>query len=350
MIVLILFIHFADSYALNHKTLQFPGDHGSHQEANVEWWNFFGHLEDSDKHTFGFSLTFLRLGLPAEPTSSQWATQAIYMSHFTIMSSKKKEFFEEEKNNRTSFNYAGASQNQLLVWNRLWSAEMDSDIINLQAQTKKAALSLHLTPTKPILLYGRNGLLPSSSAGENNAYYYSYPRLQGNGSLIFEGKEYKIVDASAIMDHEFQSVKQYNSSWDKFIIQLDNNEEIILYIFAEKQGNFVNPDSFGVINRADGEHIELKLADFQLTPIKSWHSSTSNMTYPVSWTLIIPKYNYRLNMHPGVENQEIISLISTYWQGEAAVSGVGNGVQLSGYAYFELSSQQNRSYILSRPV
>ncbi len=317
-----------------------------HQEANVEKWNFFGHLEDSEEHTFGFSLTFFRLGLFAEPTPSPWATQAIYISHFTITSARNNMFFKANINNRTSFNYAGASHNHLFVWNRAWSAEMSSGTINLMAETKKAGLALHLMPIKPILLHGRDGLLPISSNGDNNAYYYSYPRLQGNGILVFEGKEYKIVNASATMDHEFQSVKHYHSSWDKFIIQLDNNEEIIIYIVAANQGNFVNPESFGVINRADGQRIKLKLADFQLTPVKSWQSSSSNMTYPVSWVLTIPQYNYRLSMHPSVENQEIISLISTYWQGEASVNGENNGVQLSGYAYFELSSQHVRSYIL----
>lgn len=331
----------------NHELLNFPKDHGKHSDTNFEWWNFFGHLVDSNNQLYGFALTFLRISAPPQRPPSLWVTEAIYASYFTITDVQNNQFYYQEKINRTSFDFAGASDNHLLVWNRSWRVEMDTDKMTLHTLTKKAGLSLNLTPIKPLQLHGQAGFFQIDPSTNAPSYYYSFPRLQGNGELMIDGKNHIIVAASASMDHEFQTIKNLNMTWDRFVLQLQNNEQMIIYILTSNTGNLIQPASFCVISLANGQSITLKLADFQLSQLGTWRSPDSNITYPSGWLLTIPQYHYRLQITPSVENQEITTLSSTYWQGQATVSGEKDGVHLVGNAYVELSKQANRGYTFS---
>ena len=41
--------------------LEFPRDHGTHNDYATEWWYYTGHLTTDDHHRFGFELTFCNL-------------------------------------------------------------------------------------------------------------------------------------------------------------------------------------------------------------------------------------------------------------------------------------------------
>src|SRR5262245_46623083 len=63
----------------------FPRDHGSHDEARVEWWYVTGHLRTENGRRFGYQLTFFRTGLLDEPRSaraSAFAARDLHMAHF----------------------------------------------------------------------------------------------------------------------------------------------------------------------------------------------------------------------------------------------------------------------------
>jgi predicted secreted hydrolase len=321
--------------------IQFPKDHGKHEEANTEWWSFWGHMMDANHHLFGFSLNFIRLRAPYQKLPSEWVTKDIYASYFSISDSEQQQFYYQEKINRTSFNFAGASDTQLLLWNRGWQAVMNNNMISLEAQTKNAVLNLQLKPAKPILLLGQNGFFANE-----NLYHYAFPSLRGDGKLKLGNKEYKIVSVNAGVDHAFQIGAKSDLVWDKFIIHLNNDEDILLYIFAAKNSTFVSPESFCIINHADGTSVMLKLADFEFTQLDSWYSPSSKTTYPSTWMLTIPDYHYRLVIKPTMQNQEINTINITYWGGEGLVTGEKNGISLAGYAYVEFSKQTGRSYLL----
>ena len=323
------------------RTLQFPLDHGKHATANLEWWDFFGHLSDSNNHIFGFSVTFLRVSAPFQKPSSQWATQDIYTSNFTITDGEHDQFYYQEKMNRTSFNFAGASDTQLLIWNRGWQAIMNGEDITLQAQTNNAALALHLIPAKPIFLLGQNGYFDKDAL-----YYYAFPKVQGYGELRLGDKNYQITSVVGGIDHGFQEKKNVDTAWDKFIIQLNNGDDILIYILAAKNSIFVYPESFCIVNHADGTSTSLRLADFQFKQLDSWYSQNSKVAYPSGWELTIPQYHYDLTIKPTMKNQEIVTLNNTYWGGQSVVTGEKDGVPLAGYAYVELSKQMSRGYIL----
>ena len=253
--ILLMFMLLSSVFAATTpKTLQFPLDHGKHATAHMEWWDFSGHLLDADQHLFGFSLTFLRVNVPFQHPPSKWTTQDIYLSNFTITDAEQDLFYHQEKMNRTSFNFAGASDNQLFIWNRGWQAMMNSKETLLQAQTNAATIALHLVPTKPIVLFGQNGYFKNRAL-----YFYAFPRVQGYGKLRLGEKNYKIAALLGKIEHGFQEKKNVDTAWDKYIIHLNNGDDILIYVLEATNSIYIYPESFCIINHADGTSSRLKL-------------------------------------------------------------------------------------------
>src|SRR6266511_5979489 len=70
--------------ALPGYEFSFPRDHGTHDEYRTEWWYYTGHLRSDDGRTYGFELTFFRVGvvpswLPARP---RWDLRNLSLAHF----------------------------------------------------------------------------------------------------------------------------------------------------------------------------------------------------------------------------------------------------------------------------
>ena len=149
----------------------------------------------------------------------------------------------------------------------------------------------------------------------NDLYDYLIPRIHGIGELRIGEKYYHIVNVQAGMEHGFQKNKDSDIMWDRFVIQLNNGDDIFLYILTSKNSTLVYPESFGIINHSDGTSIRRKLADFYLEQSESWYSQNSKIIYPSSWTLTIPEYHYRLNIIPTMKNQEVDTINTNYWGG-----------------------------------
>ena len=323
------------------RELILPFDHGKHSEAELEWWDFFGELTDSNNQTFGFNLNFIRLRVNPQQSPSLWRTRDVYTSYLTITDNEQKQFYLQEKENRTSFNFAGASDQQLFVWNRNWTAFMNDKPIFLMTETKDSSLNLRLSSTKSPILLGNNGFLE-----EQNLYLYSLPNLQGIGELRLGDHHYQIVRVKGAMEHAFQINKSSDIVSDKFVIQLDNNDDILIYILASQQSNFTSPESFCIISYTDEKSVLLGLSDFHFEQLNSWFSVDSQITYPSGWRLTIPSAHFDLNIVPAMKNQEIVTMNDIYWKGHSFVTGTKDGVPVKGYAYVELSKKITRDYVL----
>src|ERR1019366_7528942 len=67
------------------QNLSFPRDHGSHDDARVEWWYVTGQLDTPSGRRLGYQLTFFRTGLTDEPRSARasgFAARDLFLAHF----------------------------------------------------------------------------------------------------------------------------------------------------------------------------------------------------------------------------------------------------------------------------
>jgi predicted secreted hydrolase len=329
----------------------FPRDHGSHEEFRTEWWYYTGQLTAKDGRPFGYQLTFFRRGMPREQTKtlpSQWAVTQLYLAHFAVSDLNKGRFHVAEKMSRAGLGKAGAASDRLHVWIDRWSAESPSAVPGTQtlhAADGDLAIQFTVSPEKPLVLHGANGLSRKGAGVGQASHYYSFTRLATTGTLTV-GNESFDVTGTSWMDHEFGSADLADDlvGWDWFCLQLDDQRELMLYRLRRTDGS-ADPASSGTVIDRDGRGHHLLIGDFTLEPTSYWTSPASKAHYPQRWRLTIPSLQLSLELVPRMAEQELSTTHSTqvhYWEGAIETTGTVEGKPIHGQGYMELTGYAER--------
>jgi predicted secreted hydrolase len=319
----------------------FPKDHGNHPGFKSEWWYFTGNLRSEDGRSFGFQLTFFRFALEAgnAETSSAWAVKDVYPAHFAITSVDSNEFHYADLISRRGPALARASEDDLDVGIRNWSAARGDEGIKLIAHDKGFALDLKLAPEKPLTLHGNAGFSQKGESPDQASYYYSFTRLNALGALTWKGKRYAVT-GRAWMDHEFGSsiLSKDQTGWDWFSIQLDDGSDMMISYMRKKDGSIERP--FGSLVSKDGVVEDLVARKIKVAPTGTWVSPRTKARYPSGWIVEVPELGIALSVQPSIQDQELVTENSTgvaYWEGSVKVTGKKNGADVSGAGYVELT-------------
>ena len=319
----------------------FPNDHGPHNQFRSEWWYFTGNLKNPQGRQFGYELTFFRFALkPDLPESkSAWRSNQMYMAHLTLTDVEANRFYTDERFSRAGNDLAGASNKSYQVWLYDWSAKTEGEIdfpLRLHANSNGFAIDLLLTSPKGYVRQGDQGLSQKSPEPGNASYYYSYPRLETNGTVSVGGKPFSVTGTSW-MDREWSTSALSNeqSGWDWFSLQLSDNTELMFYQLRRKDGQH-DRNSSGSYITADNSKIALKDLDATITPLDSWKSPHSQITYPSRWRLSVPSQALELEIVPLINDQEL-NVSYRYWEGAVKVTGTKQGKPISGQGYVELA-------------
>lgn len=322
--------------------MEFPRDLGPHPQFQTEWWYYTGNLETADGRHFGYELTFFRRALaPPDqlpPRSSQWATNQIYLAHFTLTDVDGGQFHAFERISRGAAGLAGAqSEPHYAVWLEDWRVEMTgADTFELHAASEGLRLELSLRDEKGPVLQGEQGLSRKGAEPGNASYYYSQPRLASQGSVTI-GDETLAVSGQSWKDHEF-STSVLNSEqigWDWFSLQLNDGYELMLYNLRRADGQ-PDPFSSGTLIAPDGGTTALSGDDFTITALGSWRSPHSGAEYPMGWRIELPAHGVELDVQPYLRDQEL-NLTFVYWEGAVHLTGRHQGAAVSGVGYVELT-------------
>lgn len=319
----------------------FPRDHAAHPDYKLEWWYYTGHLRAENGRRFGFQLTFFRTGVdPAQQQrDSQWATRDLYFAHFAVTDIDRKAFAYFEKASRGSrLDNAGARSDYYRTWIDDWVAEGLGDFHYLQARTDSLSLNLIFQPQKAPVINGVDGV--SMKAENAGSHYFSITRATVQGVLLIDDAPLA-VSGQAWLDHEFSTSQLSDDQigWDWFSIQLDNNEELMVFLLRRRDGT-IDPYSSGTYTRADGSHEHLSAADFSIDALATWTSPKSGGTYPAQWRIQMPHLDLDLRVTPAVADQELRTAASTqitYWEGSVEVTGTKSNKPVHGVGYTELT-------------
>jgi predicted secreted hydrolase len=317
----------------------FPRDHAAHPEFKIEWWYYTGHLSSEQGEPFGYELTFFRLGVrrPDPRARSAWALNTLYSAHLALTDIRGRKFIFHEKTGRGALGMSGAATDRYRVWIDDWQAELEGEVHHLRAAAEDMALDLRLTPGKPPVIHGQNGV-SQKAAGEGYAsHYYSFTRLSTQGRLTYQGRQLQ-VQGMSWMDHEFSTsqLAPYETGWDWFSLQLDDDQDVMLFIVRHQDGS-ADLFSSGTLVDAQGKGRHLKLADFNIQALNTWKSPRSGAVYPAAWKISLPEQGYELELHPTVANQELEASNITYWEGSVRITGTRNGKPVHGQGYVELT-------------
>jgi predicted secreted hydrolase len=326
----------------------FPRDYAAHPEYRIEWWYYTGNLETATGRQFGYQLTFFRTGIAPQPlNASRWAVRDLYMAHFCISDVQQKGFHSFERLNRAGIDWAGAASQGYRVWNEDWEARLDGRDHLLQASDGGSRVALRLAPEKAEVIHGEKGILQKGNYVGNAAHYYSLTRLRTTGQITVAGETFE-VEGLSWMDREFGTsfLEAEQIGWDWFSIQLDDQRELMIYQFRRADGS-LDAHSSGTLIEANGQALHLSLDEFTLQPAgATWRSEASGATYPVAWTITLPKLNLRLQASAAFEDQELRteeSTAVTYWEGSIRVEGTQGSQKINGRGYLEMTGYSGQN-------
>lgn len=318
---------------------EFPRDHFDHPDYQTEWWYYTGNLKAADGHRFGFELTFFRQAITHDADQSQWHIHDFYMAHFALSDLSGQRFYHAERINRAGPGIAGVDQSTGTIWNGNWQVQLTEAGQTLQGLSENFEIQLNLTPSKPPVIHGRDGISQKAAGAGHASHYISLPRLLTSGDIELNGSRYT-VEGTSWMDHEFFSepVDTTERGWDWLSIQLDDNTEVMLYRLRHKDGS-VDPYSSGSYIDAQGHCLFLASTDFTLTPTgKTWTSERTRETYPIQWHVAIPKLRLEMEIATPLASQELPGAIGpTYWEGAIDIAGQGGSGALRGVGYLEMT-------------
>lgn len=322
-------------------TLSFPQDFGPHPDFQTEWWYYTGNLETTDGRHFGYQLTFFRRALlpPSQlpGRASDWATNQIYMAHFTLTDVEGESFQAFERFSRGAAGLAGAQGDPYRVWLEDWQVELSgANTYELSASNNEIAIELTLRDEKGPILQGDEGYSQKGSNPGNASYYYSQTRLVSEGIVTVGGGTFEVSGLSW-KDHEYSTAVLADDQvgWDWFSLQFDDGYELMLYSLRKADGS-VDTFSSGTLIAPDGSSVDLTNEDFEIEATGSWHSPQTGADYPMGWVIRIPSAELEFETTPYLRDQEL-DLTFIYWEGAVQVSGTHAGNAIRGVGYVELT-------------
>jgi predicted secreted hydrolase len=323
------------------REFRFPEDHGPHTRFQSEWWYYTGNLRAETGERLSYQFTIFRRGItPEQPNrSSDLAADQIFFAHFAISHIDRADHQFSERFSRGAADLAGATGLPYSVYLEDWRIEALDDqgrTIHLVAQETGMAIDLRLEAVKPIVIHGEGGVSAKSSERGNASYYLSYTRMETSGSVRF-GEESYTVEGESWFDHEWSTsaLGEGVVGWDWFSLQLDDDQEIMLYLLRRENGS-VESVSAGTLVRSDGSLRSLALADFEIAVLDTWESPESGAIYPSGWRVEIPGEAIQLDVEPTFLEQENIGSF-TYWEGSVDIDGSVAGKPVGGQGFVELT-------------
>lgn len=316
--------------------MEFPKDSFPHKSI-IEWWYFNGQLYDKMGNRYSFMNCLFKTDprKTSIPIVEKIPAKEVFFSHslFTNHGSKKVDAHTNPVSivSKDSFKQKGLFINYL---NPSVTGYINNEIIETGKFTyklKNQDLDLTIIAKKRPFLHNGAGHFDIRS---RKVFYYSLTNMSAKGIVRVNGKQIK-VSGKAWMDHEWSSFAG-EKNWNWFSIQLNNNTEIMIQDYNDRENTYVG------INYSQQKH-EFA-SDIKLMPLKFWESKITGAKYPVKWEILVPSKNISLIAKAPLSKHEIIFGSLNYWEGPINVAGTVNGKKVEGCGFMELTGRKaNRS-------
>jgi predicted secreted hydrolase len=319
--------------------VHFPRDEAAHKAA-TEWWYTNGHLVGDDGRQYAFMLTFFKVNLgrnrllailPSrlERLAYPLIEGRIVQGHIVDVSGKR---FRPYYLHYGALPFlAHASRKAMHVHFGPAREQKHQGHYDLSFRQGGDALGLRLKPLKPVMQWGRHGIIPMGVKGDS--YYYSYTRMEAEGELMLDGRPRK-VKGIAWLDHQWGQWDLFDDRWTWFSIQLSNRTEIMVFSFEHA----VTKERIVFAGAAMPDGSVRMLKGLKLTPGRCWKSPATGKRYPVAWQLALPELRLKLAITAFVPGQEMADpRTPSYYEGACSAAGMMAGKRVTGKAYLEIA-------------
>jgi len=312
--------------------IHLPADAAMHPTATTEWWYVVGHLADRNGHTYGFETSAikasgLRRYIPASPIDTAYRSDV-------AITDEAAGRFDGGMTYTASLLGAGASTTQLNV--NVGGISLRTAGSNNLALTGRSTdgnvIALTLTPDRPVLMVGGGYI----AWGNSGSYYYSYTHMRATGTITLHGRHIA-VHGIAWHDHQWGTWDPRTvGAWTWMGVQLNDGTDVALTV--RQLGRHLDRGASALLPDNTTANVE----GTTITPLGTWHSDASGLTYSSGWHVRIARLGLDLIVRPTVRNQELVDTLKifgysqSYWEGSCTVTGTHKGKPVTGQSYTEL--------------
>ena len=299
-----------ETNAIENVPVSLPKDDGPHQ-TEMETWSFNGHLKSESGNLFSFfytayvmnnlvSQTVSHASLYSHETGKNYIAQRKFVGNSSIDTEDRFEFIQGD------WLMAGGNGND-----------------RLKISTNDFSFDLHVNETQAPIFHGENGIISLNDI--DDIYYYTRSRMAISGTLSI-GETTEKVTGVSWFGHQWGAFSISQSSRDLFSLQLSDGTDVMIYQFRDE---FNRPTYYTGSFSQNGLTETLMEADFTIVPGVKWTSSKSNNTYPIEWTINIPKKNINIKIKSINKDNEFDATLTSYniyWKGPVNAQGSHTGL------------------------
>lgn len=308
--------------------LQFPRDHGPHDDYGLEWWYVTANLTDDLGQHHALQWTLFRFRGPEQPASAWWDGQG-YLAHL---------MHESQGVHRAWQRMGRASQARIEAapfvagLDHWWLRSESTPFLPLHLVAGESGFNVALRlDDSPLVLHGDRGFSDKSGDGALASYYYSFPRLSVTGHLN-AGQGWRPVQGAAWLDREWSSalLDERFVGWDWMGLQLDDGRNLMVFCLQAAAEGADHCDGSLILPSREVITLTNEVIDWDAV---AW-SELDGIRYPTQWRLSLPEHAISLTIQTRSPDQRN-RLDIVYWEGPVVVSGSQTGqgfVEMTGRA------------------
>ena len=324
------------------RAIEFPKDRGAHPGHRIEWWYVTGqlHPKSDPGRTLGFQVTFFRVRNPdAESNPSRFAPKQILFAHAALADPRAGRLRHGQRSARLLEGLVEAQAGETRVRLDDWTLVREQDAYRTRVIGEEFELDLALVPTQPPMLQGDRGFSRKGPSSVHASYYYSEPHLRVVGRVA-GGAERLEVEGVAWLDHEWSSEMLAGDAvgWDWLGANLDDGGAMMAFRIRSKDGSTLWANA--TLRAAGGATTTLAPDAVAFTPLRTWRSPRTGISYPVAMDVRVGARRWRLE--PLLDDQELDARSSTgvmYWEGAVGLTATDGA---RGQGYLELTGYGER--------
>lgn len=216
---------------------------------------------------------------------------------------------------------------------------------SLQLQHKELGhnFRLNFSPKVKAIRHGNDGVVRGIAS--EDMFYYFIPKCEVKGILQIKKNKFK-VKGLGWYDHEFgcpppekkkdkSETDKDEVSWNWFAFQFNNGWCFTAYDLHNNKTDSREGSLAILIDPKGNRH---QLQEFTMAPIgEQWASTRTFVEYPISWEIVVPEFQLKIETKAIFPNQEFATVISkpAFWEGAMQMEGTMSGKKIKGNGYLE---------------
>lgn len=323
-------------------------EEGPHEDATFEWWYHFGFFkqEGAEDYEYSFISSFQRWNRPG----TDGPIRIMFYNLANLKTGERGHYGAMES--RPGMTEGMLPEGQKFITDpdppcgepesEIWECYGNNSIkkvgdgrYQLSYENDEFTMKVLLENQGPPLPVNGNGL--QGMVEKLDQHYYTYPRLSGDVTITRNGVDTAYA-GTFWYDHQFGAPKhQKRMRWVFLGLQLDNGENLSLFILRNSRTN--EKELWGFTRHFPDGKVEF-YKDVTFTPKREWKSPADKL-YDVEWTIDVASLGLVLDVEAWGDDHELPGPGGGHlWEGPCKVKVTyKDGSTTTGIGFLEMQAK-----------